>query len=59
MCRGRLILAGSVRLYPLLFGFGDFGRGRLLYPGVDNSVGEIRQGLAHFKERRLPLVFQR
>ena len=58
MCRGRGVLAGSGRLRPLLFGFGDFGSGRFLHLGVSNSVGGIRYGLAHFKERRLPLMLQ-
>ena len=56
MCRGGVVLAGSGRL--LLFSLGDFGSGWLLHLGVSNSVGGIRHGLAHFKECRLPLVFQ-
>ena len=59
MCRGGCILAGSGRLLLFLFSLGDFGSDRLLlHLGMGNSVGEIRHGLAHFKERRLPLVFQ-
>ena len=58
MCRGGVILAGSGRLFMRLFSLGEFGSGRLLHLGVSNSVGGIRHGLAHFKERRLPLVFQ-
>ena len=56
MCRGGGILAGSGRL--LLFSLGDFGSSRLLHLGVGNSVGGIGYGLAHFKERRLPLMLQ-
>ena len=56
MCRGWGILAGSGRL--LLFSLGDFGSSRLLHLGVGNSVGGIGYGLAHFKERRLPLMLQ-
>ena len=56
MCRGRIVLAGSERL--LLFSLGDFGSSRLLHLGVGNSVGGIGYGLAHFKKRRLPLMFQ-
>ena len=41
-----------------LFSLGCFGSGRLLHLGVGNSVGGIRHGLAHFKERRLPLMLQ-
>jgi len=58
MCRGRGVLAGSGRLRPLLFGFGDFGSGRLLHLGVGNSVSGIGYSFAHFKERRLSLMFQ-
>ena len=58
MCRGGGILAGNGRQFLFLFSLGDFGSGRLLRLGVGNSVGGIRYGLAHFKERRLPLVFQ-
>ena len=58
MCRGRIVLAGSERLILFLFGFGYFGSGRLLHLGVGNSVGGIGYSLAHFKERRLPLMFQ-
>ena len=58
MCRGGGILAGIRRLRLLLFSLGDFGSGRLLHLSVGNSVSGIRHGLAHFKERRLPLVFQ-
>ena len=58
MCRGGGILAGIGRLFLFLFSFGDFGSGRLLHLGGSNSVGGIRHGLAHFKERCLPLVFQ-
>ena len=42
----------------LLFSLGEFGSGRLLHLGVGNSVSGIRHGLAHFKERRLPLTLQ-
>ena len=56
MCRGGGIPAGSGRL--LLFSLGDFGSSRLLHLGVGNSVGGIGYGLAHFKERRLPLMLQ-
>ena len=58
MCRGGIVLAGSGRLLLFLFSLGDFGSGGLLHLGVSNSVGGIRHGLAHFKERRLPLMFQ-
>ena len=58
MCRGGIVLAGSGRMRLLLFSLGDFGSGRLLHLGVDNSVSGVRHGLAHFKERRLPLMFQ-
>ena len=58
MCRGGIVLAGSGRLLLFLFSLGSFGRGGLLHLGVSNSVGGIGHGLAHFKERRLPLVFQ-
>ena len=58
MCRGRCVLAGSGRLFMRLFSLGEFGSGRLLHLGVSNSVSGIRYGFAHFKERRLPLVFQ-
>ena len=58
MCWDGIVLTGSGRLRLLLFGLGDFGSGRLLHLGVGNSVGGIRHGLAHFKERRLPLLFQ-
>ena len=58
MCRGGIVLAGSGRLLLFLFSLGDFGSGRLLHLGVGNSVGGIRHGLAHFKERRLSLVLQ-
>ena len=56
MCRGGGILAGSGRL--LLFSLGDFGSGRLLHLGMGNSVSGIRHSLTHFKECRLPLMFQ-
>jgi len=56
--RGRGILAGIRRLRLLLFSLGDFGSGRLLRLGVSNSISGIRYGLAHFKERRLPLMLQ-
>ena len=58
ICRGGIVLAGIRRLRLFLFSLGCFGSGRLLHLGVGNSVGGIRYGLAHFKERRLPLVFQ-
>ena len=58
MCRGGCILAGSGRLLLFLFILGDFGSGGLLHLGVSNSVGGIRHGLTHFKERRLSLMFQ-
>ena len=58
MCRGGIVLAGSGRLLLFLFSLGDFGSGRLLRLGVSNSVSGIRYGLAHFKERRLPLMLQ-
>jgi len=58
MCRGRCVLAGIRRLCLLLFSLGGFGSGRLLHLGMGNSVGGIRHGLAHFKERRLPLMLQ-
>ena len=58
MCRGRIVLAESEQLLLFLFSLGAFGSGRLLHLGVGNSVSGIRHGLAHFKERRLPLVFQ-
>ena len=58
MCRGGVIPAGIRRLCLLLFSLGDFGGSRLLHLGVGNSVGGIGYGLAHFKERRLPLLFQ-
>ena len=58
MCRGGIVLAGSERLILFLFGFGYFGSGRLLHLGVGNSVSGIGYGLAHFKERRLPLMLQ-
>ena len=58
MCRGGIVLAGSGRLLLFLFSLGDFGRGRLLHLGVGNSVGGIGHGIAHFKERRLPLMLQ-
>ena len=58
MCRGRIVLAGSGRLHLLLFSLRDFRSGRLLHLGAGNSVSGIRHGLAHFKECRLPLVFQ-
>lgn len=58
MCRGRIVLTGSGRLLLFLFSLGDFGSGGLLHLGVSNSVGGIRHGLAHFKERRLSLMFQ-
>ena len=58
MCRGRCVLAGSRRLLLFLFSLGDFGSGGLLHLGVGNSVGGIRYSLAHFKERRLPLMLQ-
>ena len=58
MYRGGVILAGSGRLFMLLFSLGEFGSGRLLHLGVGNSVSGIRHGLAHFKERRLPLTLQ-
>ena len=56
MCRGGGILAGSGRL--LLFSLGDFGSSRLLHLGVGNSVSGIGYSFAHFKERRLSLMFQ-
>ena len=58
MCRGGIVLAGIRRLRLLHFSLGSFGSGRLLHLGVGNSVSGIGYGLAHFKERRLPLVFQ-
>ena len=58
MCRGRCVLAGSGRLFMRLFSLGEFGSGRLLHLGVSNSVGGIRHGLAHLKERRLSLMLQ-
>ena len=58
MCRGGIVPAGIRRLCLLLFSLGDFGGSRLLHLGAGNSVGGIRHGLAHFKERRLPLLFQ-
>ena len=58
MCRGGCILAGIRWLRLLHFSLGSFGSGRLLHLGVGNSVGGIRHGLAHFKERRLPLMLQ-
>jgi len=58
MCRGRIVLAGSGRLRLLLFNLGGIGSGRLLHLSAGNSVGGIRHGLAHFKERRLPLMLQ-
>ena len=58
MCRGGGILAGSGRLRLLHFSLGSFGSGSLLHLGVGNSVGGIRHGLAHFKDRRLPLMLQ-
>ena len=58
MCRGGIVLAGIRRLRLFLFSLGDFGSGRLLHLGVGNSVSGIRHGLAHFKERRLPLMLQ-
>lgn len=58
MCRGVVVLAGSRRLFLFLFSLGAFGSGRLLHLGVGNSVSGIRHSLAHFKERRLPLLFQ-
>ena len=53
-CDRRVILVGIGRLF--LFSLGDFRRGRLLQLGMGNSVGGIRYSLAHFKERRLPLM---
>ena len=58
MCRGGIVLAGIRRLRLLHFSLGSFGSGRLLHLGVGNSVSGIGYGLAHFKERRLPLLFQ-
>ena len=58
MCRGGIVLAGIRRLRLLLFNLGGIGSGRLLHLGVGNSVSGIGYGLAHFKERRLPLLFQ-
>ena len=58
MCRGGGILAGSGRLLLFLFSLGDFGCDRLLRLGVGNCVSGIGYSLAHFKERRPPLVFQ-
>ena len=58
MCRGGGILAGSGRLRLFLSSLVDFGSGRLLHLSVGNSIGGIRHGLAHFKECRLPLMFQ-
>ena len=59
VCRGRIVLAGiRRRLLLLLFSLGSFGSGRLLHLGVGNSVSGIGYSLAHFKECRLPLVFQ-
>ena len=58
MCRGGIVLAGIRRLCLFLFSLGDFGSSRLLHLSVGNSIGEIWHGLAHFKERRLPLMFQ-
>ena len=58
MCRGGIVFAGSGRLRLFLSSLGDFGSGRLLHLSVGNSIGEIWHGLAHFKERRLPLMLQ-
>ena len=58
MCRGGIVLAGIRRLRLFLFSLGCFGSGRLLHLGMSNSVGGIRYSLAHFKERRLPLMLQ-
>ena len=58
MCRGGCILAGIRRLRLLHFSLGSFGSGRLLRLGVGNSVSGIGYSLAHFKERRLSLMFQ-
>ena len=58
MCRGRCVLAGIRRLCLLLFSLGGFGSGRLLHLGEGNSVSGIRYGIAHFKERRVPLLLQ-
>ena len=58
MCRGGIVLAEIGRLRLLHFSLGDFGSGRLLHLGGSNSVSGIRHGLAHFKECRLPLMFQ-
>ena len=58
MCRGRIVLAGIRRLRLLHFSLGSFGSGGLIHLGVSNSVSGIRHGLAHFKERRLPLMLQ-
>ena len=58
MCRGGIVLAGSERMRLFLFSLGCFGSGRLLHLGVGNSVSGVRHGLAHFKERRLPLMLQ-
>ena len=58
MCRDGIVLAGSRRLPLFLFSLGGIGSGRLIHLGVDNSVSGVRHGLAHFKERRLPLMFQ-
>ena len=58
MCRGGCILAGSGRLHLFLSTLGDFGSGRLLHLSVGNSVSGIGYSFAHFKERRLSLMFQ-
>ena len=58
MCRGGIVLAGIGRLRLFLFSLGCFGSGRLLHLGMSNSVGGIRHGLAHLKERRLSLMLQ-
>ena len=58
MCRGGIVLAGIRRLRLLHFSLGSFGSGRLLHLGMSNSVSGIRYGIAHFKERRVPLLSQ-
>ena len=58
MCQGGGILVRIRRLLLFLFSLGELGSGRLLHLGVGNSVSGIRHGLAHFKERRLPLMLQ-
>ena len=55
MCRGRGVLAGSGRLRLLLFGFGDFGSGRLIHFGMSNSVSGIWHGLAPVSYTHLTL----